>query len=138
LASWSRIARIANALRKADSQTSAYILIRNKNAFALGNFHRTIGGMTQSSDVPAGRLSIAVVGFGAVATGQATNMILARANGGYSGNVLPETNTPVAFSGWPSATFPAVPDLVLSLTISRIRSKMIASKISPPRNELAK
>jgi len=41
--------------------------------------------MTRSSDVPAGRLSIAIaiVGFGAVATAQATNMILARANGGY-------------------------------------------------------
>jgi hypothetical protein len=56
----------------------------------------------------------------------------------YSGNVLSETNTPVAFSGMLSVTFPAVPDLVLSLTISRIRSKMIASKINPPRNELAK
>jgi hypothetical protein len=57
---------------------------------------------------------------------------------GYSGNVLSETNTPVTFSGWPSVTFPPVPDLVLPLTISRIRSKMIASKINPPRNELAK
>jgi drug/metabolite transporter (DMT)-like permease len=70
---------------KADSQTSISGWIRIKNDFALCNFHETIGGMTRSSDVPAGRLSIAIaiVGFGAVATAQATNMILARANGGY-------------------------------------------------------
>lgn len=41
--------------------------------------------MTLSSDVPTDRLSIAIaiVGFGAAATAQATNMIPARANGGY-------------------------------------------------------
>jgi hypothetical protein len=41
--------------------------------------------MTQSSEVPTGRLAIAIasVGFGAVATAQVTNMILARANEGY-------------------------------------------------------
>jgi hypothetical protein len=61
--------------------------------------------MILSSDVSTGRLSIAIAifGFGAVVTAQATNMILARANGGY---IPPFT---LAFFRWVIVAFGLLP-----------------------------
>jgi drug/metabolite transporter (DMT)-like permease len=77
--------------------------------------------MTLSSDVPTGRLSIAIaiVGFGAVATAQATNMILARANGGY---IPPFT---LAFFRWVIVALGLLP---LSFAELHIHQKAVRSQ----------